>query len=248
MIHYHGTPMTPNAALIEALSGRHAFVSFAAPQQINLVSDVCQSFALDNGAFSAWRRGISIDWQEYYEWVKTIRTRPGFDWAVIPDVIDGGECANDELLNAWPLAKTEGVPVWHLHESLDRLERLSSCWHRIAFGSSGQYSATKTSRWWARMSEAFERICDASGRPATKIHLLRGLDPDVFRHCPASSADSANAGRNAGDEHRWAGPYEPPDTATKALVLVKRIEAFNSSDRWHGLPVQTNLWEGQQSA
>ncbi len=59
MIHYHGIPVTPDTAAAQILARRHAMVSFAHPDQIELVADACQSFALDNGAFSAWRAGVS---------------------------------------------------------------------------------------------------------------------------------------------------------------------------------------------
>ena len=36
MIHYHGGPITPETCAIRAWSGRHAFVSFAAPAQVKL--------------------------------------------------------------------------------------------------------------------------------------------------------------------------------------------------------------------
>jgi hypothetical protein len=57
MIHYHGTPITPEHVAARILSGRHAFISFTYPEQLPLASTICQSFALDNGAFSAWRSG-----------------------------------------------------------------------------------------------------------------------------------------------------------------------------------------------
>ncbi len=55
MIHYHGGPITPDTCALKAWKGRHAFISFAHPGQINLASEYCQSFALDNGAFTAWK-------------------------------------------------------------------------------------------------------------------------------------------------------------------------------------------------
>ena len=54
MIHYHGLPITPATAAIKAVESGHAFVSFAHPEQLNVAVEVCQSFAIDNGAFSAW--------------------------------------------------------------------------------------------------------------------------------------------------------------------------------------------------
>lgn len=54
MIHYHGLPITPETAAAAAIGGGHAFVSFSDPRQLALAAQVCQSFAIDNGAFSAW--------------------------------------------------------------------------------------------------------------------------------------------------------------------------------------------------
>jgi hypothetical protein len=36
-------------------------ISFARPEQIRLASGICQSFCLDNGAFSVWRRKAKLD-------------------------------------------------------------------------------------------------------------------------------------------------------------------------------------------
>lgn len=103
MIHYHGTPITPNSAALAAISGGHAFISFARPDQLGITLDVCQSFAVDNGAFSAWKSGSAIvDWSRYYAWVAELHRYPSFDFAVIPDVIDGSEDDNDALLASWP--------------------------------------------------------------------------------------------------------------------------------------------------
>ena len=63
MIHYHGTPCTPQTAAVELLTGGHAFVSYARPDDLSVAIEVCQSFAIDNGAFSAWRAGTPVhDW------------------------------------------------------------------------------------------------------------------------------------------------------------------------------------------
>lgn len=70
MIHYHGGPITPDTCALKAWKGRHAFISFANPGQINLASEVTQSFALDNGAFSFWTKNRVVDWREYYRFVE----------------------------------------------------------------------------------------------------------------------------------------------------------------------------------
>ena len=236
MIHYHGIPITPEAAAAQILLRRHAMVSFAHPEQLDLVADACQSFALDNGAFSAWRSGRPItDWSPYYAWVKEYQQHPGFDWFLIPDVIDGTESANDALLAsaAW---SPYGVPVWHLHESLDRIERLIGWgFHRMAIGSSGAFAQIGTRAWWRRMAEAMTVLCDELGRPRVKLHGLRMLDPYVFTSFPFASADSTNIARNIGLDGRWTGSYPPATKTGRGVVLADRIETANSIPRWSGL-------------
>jgi hypothetical protein len=61
----------------------------------------------------------------------------------VPDVIDGTEDDNDALLASWP-ADIRGVPVYHLHESLDRLDFLCTRWPTVALGSSGQWPTPGT--------------------------------------------------------------------------------------------------------
>jgi len=90
MIHYHGLPITPSTVAVKAIENGHAFVSFAHSDQLSIAIEVCQSFAIDNGAFSAWRSGNPIqDWQPFYDWSLNLKKVPSCDFAVIPDVIDG---------------------------------------------------------------------------------------------------------------------------------------------------------------
>lgn len=213
-------------------------VSFAHPEQVELAYDVCQSVTHDNGAFGAWKAGEPIlDWEPYYLWIGIWLRHPGFDWALIPDVIDGAEEDNDRLEEEWPHGRFAGVPVWHLHESLDRLVRLAREWPRIAFGSSGDYAQIATDKWWHRMSEAMDVVCE-DGRPICKLHGLRMLDPAVFGKFPFSSADSTNVARNIKYDKRWTGPYQPANLAGRGVVLADRIEAFNSAPIWKPLETQ----------
>lgn len=243
MIHYHGTPITPEADCGHIIAGRHAMVSFAAPGQLDLIADACQSFALDNGAFSKWRAGEPVaEWDRYYDWVSERLYHPGLDFALIPDVIDGDEEGNDELIHEWPdHLDPIGVPVWHLHESLDRLIRLTCRWSRVAIGSSGSYSQIGTDHWWYRMADAMDAICDDEGRPPVKLHGLRMLDPRVFTKFPFASADSTNIARNINLDSKWRGSYQPANGAGRGVVMADRIEAFQSASRWMGLETQNEL-------
>lgn len=240
MIHYHGGPVTPATAAARVWSKRHAFVSFAHPQQLDIAIDVTQSFAVDNGAFSAWTKGRAVNWPDYYAFVAALLRTPNFDWAVIPDVIDGDEAANDALVDQWPHGHA-GVPVWHLHESIGRLQRLCDAWPRVAIGSSGEFSRVGSRRWFNRMAEAMNAICDDRGLPRAKLHGLRMLDPDIFSRFPFSSADSTNIARNIGIDSAWRGTYLPPDKDWRALVMAERIEATPAAPRWHAQPTQPPL-------
>jgi hypothetical protein len=237
LIHYHGGPITPLEAALACYHGRHAMVSFANPEQLPLVAEVCQSFCVDNGAFSFWKAAKPTNWTEYYKWVDEWRRHPAFDWAVIPDVIEGTEQENEELICQWPFEKTIGVPVWHLHESLDRLWGLSKRFPRVALGSSGEWAVVGNDSWWERMTKAMEIIC-IENQPSCKLHGLRMLNPEVFRHLPLSSADSTNVARNIGIDKRWKGSYSPQSKATRAVIIAERIEARQSAAEWLGGPIQ----------
>lgn len=234
MIHYHGAEISGGVLSKKALAGRHALVSFEHDVTAD-IAQIAQTFVLDNGAFTAWTRGRNKgagQWDDYYSFVEIWAHHPGFDWAIIPDVIDGDESENDSLLTEWPFAKWQGVPVWHMHESLDRLRRLAAEWPRLALGSSGQFKTPGADPWWHRMAEAMGAVC-VNGKPVTKLHGLRMLDPQIFTFLPLSSADSANAAINAGSLSRF-GQYKPPSAALRATVLMDRIEQHQSAPIWAG--------------
>lgn len=233
MIHYHGGPITPNVVAAKVWAGRHAFVSFSAPHQLEIAMEVCQSFAVDNGAFSSWKKGVSVDWGMYYKWVASFARAANFDWAIIPDIIDGSEEENDALIDEWPLGDY-GVPVWHMHESVERLQNLCRNWPRICIGSSGEFSVVGNAKWRVRMDEAISSISDRRGFVKRKIHGLRMLNPKVFVDYPLSSADSTNVARNIGIDMAWKGTNVPPTKEWRAQVLAARIEQHNSLVKWSG--------------
>lgn len=230
MIFYHGGPITPDTCARRVWQGRHAFVSWACPQQIELASSFAQSFALDNGAFSLWRAGRPVDWEDFYRWSAEWLRHPACDWAVIPDVIGGTEDENDELLDRWPHGDDRGVPVWHLNESAGRLTRLASRYGRVALGSAAEFDVSRPAACIARLREVLPAIC-VDGVPGVKLHGLRMLNPAVIEAIPLSSADSTNVARNIGLDNRWIGSYAPATKETRADVLVERIERVQAPHR-----------------
>lgn len=240
MIHYHGmSGAGTNLDMVSLSKGRHCFVSYAAPHKLPLFASVCASFSLDNGAFTAWKQGKKFDMDGYLSFVSDWMKHPAFDWAVMPDVIDGSEEENDELLQAWTLPKHTGVPVFHMHESLERLERLINEYDYICLGSSGQYSQPNSKVWWKRMNEIMDVATDTNGNAKTRMHGLRMLNPKVFTRLPLKSADSTNAERNGLLEARF-GMYPPPTRGQRSAVIAERVEDHQSAASWER-PLQTEL-------
>lgn len=236
MIHYHGTPIGGSRQdVARFLMGRHALVPFPRQDDVGIVSETCQSFVFDNGAFSVWKRGAVLDTPGYIAWCDEWHRHPGFDWALIPDVIDGSSQENDAMLRDWP-KHIRGVPVWHMHESIDRLLILGHTWPTVALGSSGEWPTPGTTSWWTRMGEAMTALCDNQGRPPCRLHGLRMLNPRVFTRLPLASADSTNAGVNCNGERWEKTVYKPATAAQRAAVIADRIEIENSAPIWSSTP------------
>lgn len=241
VIHYHGTPIGGTRQdVARFLMGRHALVPFPRRDDMGAVAEVCQSFVFDNGAFTVWKQGGQLDVPGFVSWCDEWHRHPGFDWALIPDVIEGDEASNDALVADWP-SHIRGAPVWHMHESIDRLVRLGNEWGTVALGSSGQWATPGTTEWWWRMADAMNELCDEHGRPPCRLHGLRMLDPAIFSKLPLSSADSTNAAVNCGSVGRF-GMYCPPTAAQRAAVIAERIEANNSSHVWLRQETQTDFF------
>lgn len=241
MKHIHGSPGGGTRKdQAEFWPGRDALVPFPRQDDLGIIAATARSMVFDNGAFSAWTRGEPMDVQGYTRWVEEWHRHPVFEWALIPDVIDGSESDNDAMLRDWP-AHLPGVPVWHMHEGLGRLERLCKEWRTVALGSSGQWRSPGTSSWWQRMAEAMDVACDEHGRPKAKLHGLRMLDPAIFGKLPLSSADSTNAAVNSGSLDRF-GMYLPRTAGQRMAVIADRIEAHPSAPIWTRQPIQDDIF------
>lgn len=220
MMHYHGTPISPKAKLLD-LAGRNFCVSYAAPAQVETCHRIGQSVMLDNGAFSFWREGVATLpawWEGYYLWVERWLEFPT-TWAVIPDVIDGTEEDNDRLIVSYPRSLfKQSAPVWHMHESLDRLVRLCVGWDRVCIGSSGQYAEVGSPQWHRRMEAVFNRLCP-NGPPRVWLHMFRGMAMCEGPY-PFASADSTDIAQN---HHR------PQNTPRR---MADRWDAQQMPARW----------------
>ena len=195
---------------------------------------------VDNSAFSFWSTGEKPNWMDYVTWCRTFANHPRFDFAIVPDTIDGTEKDNNDLLriwdrNGWHPIRIAGCPVWHLHESLDRLKMLVSRWDRVALGSSGDYATPGVGDWWDRMADAFDVICDDDGHPKSKIHGLRMLRGDIVSKFPFASCDSTNAAQNGTRE----SIKNKVDSSWGRQTIARRMEQVQSPSKWRRSDVQS---------
>jgi hypothetical protein len=224
VIHYHGTPISPVARLYE-LAGAHFCVSYMAPKDVKRCHEIGQSVMLDNGAFSVWKRGATPDWHGYYKWSDQWLDCPT-TWAIIPDIVEADEGAQDALIEEWPHG-FQGSPVWHLHESCDRLLRLIDHWPRVCMGSSAQYSVPLSDPWRRRMDEAWNAIAAKNAR-TPYIHMLRGMACSGERW-PFASVDSTDIARN----------HNRPQNTPRAMR--DRWDAVQCPINWSPAPQQMEL-------
>lgn len=233
MIKYHGTPLGGTKLdAIKFLKGRHALISFAHQGQTAEVLECCESFCLDNGAFTVWKTtGGGIDVPAYTKWVDSLATHPSFDFALIPDVIGGAIEENDALIDSWE-SEHLSVPVFHLGEPVDRFFMLAKKFKKVAFGSTDLWARNGSKAWWANMANLMDDITDSRGVLPVKVHGLRMLDVKLFQYLPLHSGDSTNAGVNGhlcmkGGIHpsieRWQGNER----------IAQKIEAYQSASCWN---------------
>ncbi|CAM0041880.1 queuine tRNA-ribosyltransferase [Vibrio phage K394] len=209
--HYHGGPMWGGEECFNTLyKNSSVLVSFSRPEQLKKVIKVASDVVLDNGAFPNWknakRKNLIVDWDAYwtkfYMWI--LAHIGSINWFVAPDVIEGTEEENDELLSRIPSSlKHKAVPVWHSVESIDRLVRLCEQWPRVAIGLCGPHEKTMSKPAQDRLEEAFKAIY-IDRDIDVKIHGLRMLDGRVLGKFPLDSADSTNVSINV---PKWVIKY-----------------------------------------
>lgn len=193
-------------------------MSFIRPDDVRRVHDIGQSVMLDNGAYSAWKRGAATNWPGYYKWCDQWLHYPT-TWAVPPDVIDAPSQEQDAMLNEWPHGKRQAGPVFHLDEPLYRLCRLvDDGWSRVCIGSTAEYAVVLSEAWERRMDETWDQLARTFGR-TPPIHMLRGMQCSGLRW-PFASVDSTDIAQN----------HNRPQNTPRAMA--DRWDAMQCPARW----------------
>jgi len=191
MIHYHGTPLYPKTSLLE-MGGKHFCISFYRRDNLQDVLNLAQSIMFDNGAFSSYTRGDSVNLSKYYLWLEEYLQPP--HWAVIPDVIDGDVEEQKKLLSEWHFPDHLSAPVWHLGLDTDYLLYLCDNYSKVCLGSSGKYWKVGAKDWTERMNDVFN-LLHQKRKHLPWLHGMRMLSQCDGIY-PLASADSTNVARN----------------------------------------------------
>lgn len=189
---YHGTPITPKAQLYR-MTGQHFCVSFAEPRDADFCEAFGQSVLWDNGAFSAYTKGIKLNETELHSWLHPRLQHP--HRAVITDVIDGSVEAQRDAIERWPFDRDLSWPVWHIDKPLDYLDELTGEWSAVCLGSAGPYWEIASESWIRRMADIFDHLHRRNAR-LPWLHGLRMLGH--IGNYPLASADSTNVAQNYG--------------------------------------------------
>lgn len=226
----HVVPLTPKSVFEKYLKDECILVSYFrgdAVTDLKRAGEIgCKEIFIDNGAYSFYRKEIKPDYSKFYKWLKN----KNFTYFFIPDVINGTEEENDKLINEVPEEFIKkAIPVFHISESNERLERLMKEFNYIAFAATGEFWTVGSKIWFKRMHELMKIVCDESGKPKIKIHALRCLNYKVFIHFPFESADSSNLSRN----HHKKG----------AGNLLKRINSFDAPKFYQMNKIQSTIFD-----
>tara|TARA_X000001382_G_C3169425_1_gene178974 strand:- start:286 stop:1047 length:762 start_codon:yes stop_codon:yes gene_type:complete len=206
----HGTPVNPKR-LLPQLKGHSFCVSYMNKEQLNTCIDLVgedEILILDNGAFSAWKKGIKLDaawWDGFYSWANDAMDRCPNAVCVIPDVIGGKEEENLQLIaEALKLKKIKyperAMAIWHLNESFEMLEKLFRIFNFVGFGSCAEYDIArngKDSFYIGRIKAAWAHMTywkNKYNKNWPWIHMMRGLG--VLHKISFDSADSCNLAIN----------------------------------------------------
>jgi hypothetical protein len=185
------------------------------------------SYILDNGAFTHWKKGKgSIDIEKYKDFVQKHDNNENYTWNFIPDIIDGSERANDAYLEKWfnVYGDYKSVPVWHYHESLERLSNLSKVFDVVALGSSADYSVIGTPHWHQRTKTIFNYYLE--NELSCKLHGLRMLNKKIFTLYPYYSGDSTNIARNL---EFYRKRHRIKSRLDAAITMANNIEKHKST-------------------
>ena len=217
---------------LKFLDGHRMLISFAyvgssflPMKSVPDIARAASGLMIDSGAFTAWRKGKSIDLNAYVDF---LRDQQLYDSALTLDVIGDADAsmANWSCLHgSFPAI----VPVWHEGDPVEHIDEYVAHSPLVALGRiAGRRSLQKTLEFY---DAAFNRHEHA-------YHALGNADPNQLEAYPFESLDSTGWQRDAAYSNSKGWPF---NRCTKETRLRAYIEATETIE--YRPPKQTTLGE-----
>lgn len=155
---------------------------------------------MDSGAFGAWKRGKTLDVDDYIEYIHHIKD---LVWSyvnldVIPgymgkmdrstEAVDKSAAASYANLKRMRKAGLKPIPVFHQGESFDWLEQLVD--DGEPYIGISPYMRSHRDEMKAWFDAVYSRITDKEGKPLVKTHAFGMTSPNLLLRYPFFTADS----------------------------------------------------------
>jgi hypothetical protein len=156
---------------------------------------------LDSGAFSAWSKGVEINFQEYIDFC--IENGDYFDWIVNLDVIPGKpfkKTTKEDIVNSseqgWKnydkmiasgIPKEKLIHVFHQGEEFSLLERMVEEIEYIGISPANDKNTQQKMQW---LDKCMKYIVDENGYPKVKFHGFGVTSLKIMLKYPFYSIDS----------------------------------------------------------
>ena len=177
---YFGGCERPNAIhTLAKAGGRRVMISYAEPPSQtcwDLYRHYGIELILDSGAFSAWKRSIKINLQDYMDYIR----RHGMKLYFNLDVVGDTE-ATARNQAAMEVVGLNPIPVFHYGEPWELLDRLVNKYSLVGLGGTVGLGPRKKERF-------FEGVF--ARHPEGKFHALGIAYDRYLRQFPFDSADS----------------------------------------------------------
>lgn len=189
-------------------------------KQLNRYRKIGLHIFMDSGAYSAWKKKVTIDIDQYIEFIK----KSYIGKYIVLDVVGDPE----QTYNNLKYMESKGlqpIPVFHLRSDFKYLERLvNEGYYNICLGGT---VGTKRNKRIEFFDECFKRF------PDTYFHGLGMTDPKLIQKYPWFSVDSTTwlIGRKICKVATLEGQKDLPKDMPTQERIVRNVRFFRDLER-----------------
>lgn len=169
-VYFVGPPGGTFDAFEALMQGRRVMYSFATCRSTPVPEGI-EGYALDSGAYTAWKQGRRVNMDRLVEWYER---HDSADFRLMLDEIGGSEMEQRRALYEMERAGQDVVPVFHGPgcESWRWFDELCERYPLVALGSIVKDNTSEAATRW--LMDVFDRVCDReTGLPRVALHGLR---------------------------------------------------------------------------